>query len=171
MTCPLELQPGDALELAFFGVDMDAMIQVSGEVRRRDGHGFGIGFQKLPFDTREQIGNLIYHVYLDESKQPLTFHPQRKEPRVPLRLPVTLRGQDLLEQAFEEETYTENVSRNGACLVTHRYLEVGSTVELEAAGQFRAQAAVRVRWANRQQKDRFVVGVQFLKVEGQWIVR
>jgi len=171
LTCPLKLRRGDLLDLAFFGTDMEVMIHVSGEVRHSTGEGHGIKFRDPSFEAREEIANLIYHAHLNESKQPLSFHPQRKEPRVALRLPVTLRGRDIFDKSFEEQTHTENVSRRGACVVTRWHLEVGSVVEVEAYGQFKAQAAVRVRWATRHRKEHFVVGVQFLEVEGDWIVR
>src|SRR5260370_12877845 len=54
----------------------------------------------------------------------------RSERRIPVRLPLKVRGRDARGLAFEEETSSENLCRNGAAFVTRFDVAIGSDLEI-----------------------------------------
>lgn len=97
---------------------------------------------------------------------------RREQPRVTLRIPVTLEGADKLGAPFVEETFTENVSRNGMCVETDHLLEVGSIQEVMAlSGKFRARAQVVIVWSKKTESGKFRVGLRFLDPLDNWIIK
>ena len=63
--------------------------------------------------------------------QPSTTVPrQRSERRISVRLPLKVRGRDAHGFAFEEDTASENLCRNGAAFVTHFDVAIGSDLEI-----------------------------------------
>ena len=59
-----------------------------------------------------------------------TVSRQRSERRISVRLPLKVRGRDAHGFAFEEETSSENLCRNGTAFVTRFDVEVGCDLEI-----------------------------------------
>ncbi len=59
-----------------------------------------------------------------------TVSKQRSERRISVRLPLKVRGRDARGLAFEEETSSENLCRNGAAFVTRFDVAIGSDLEI-----------------------------------------
>jgi hypothetical protein len=59
-----------------------------------------------------------------------TVSRQRSERRIAVRLPLTVRGRDAHGFAFEEDTSSENLCRNGAAFVTRFDVAIGSDLEI-----------------------------------------
>jgi hypothetical protein len=53
-----------------------------------------------------------------------------REKRVPLNLPVEVRGEDVAGVHFTEQTRSQNVSGGGICFVSQRTLAVGARLQL-----------------------------------------
>jgi len=72
-----------------------------------------------------------------------TGSKQRSERRISVRLPLKVRGRDAHGFAFEEDTSSENLCRNGAAFVTRFDVAIGSDLEiripLSQCGSRRAQ--------------------------------
>jgi hypothetical protein len=97
---------------------------------------------------------------------------RRAEPRVTLQLPVSLYGMDKWGDDFSEDTVTENVSRQGACVETIHELELGTVIELSAfKGRFHAQARVTIVWSRKSQSGKYRVGLRFVESSENWIVQ
>jgi len=59
-----------------------------------------------------------------------TVSKKRSERRIAVRLPLKVRGLDARGFAFEEDTASENLCRNGAAFVTHFDVAIGSDLEI-----------------------------------------
>jgi len=59
-----------------------------------------------------------------------TVSRQRSERRIAVRLPLKVRGRDARGLAFEEDTASENLCRNGAAFVTRFDVAIGSDLEI-----------------------------------------
>src|SRR6266404_7987370 len=59
---------------------------------------------------------------------------KRSERRIAVRLPLKVRGLDARGFAFEEDTASENLCRNGAAFVTHFDVAIGSDLEMRHEG-------------------------------------
>jgi hypothetical protein len=59
-----------------------------------------------------------------------TVSKQRSERRISVRLPLKVRGRDAQGFAFEEDTSSENLCRNGAAFVTRFDVAIGSDLEI-----------------------------------------
>lgn len=166
----LNLGPGEQIHLKIN--EPGALpLRVKGEVRSVvGGVGLGIKFLDLSQGAQERIRGIIYKKYLSESRAP-ALTSKRQDQRVALGVPVRIRGIDIFDEAFEENTVTENVSPNGACVSVRHFLNVGAKVDLEAFDKFRAQAVVRFLWINERSKEYFSIGLQFVEIEGQWILK
>ena len=69
-----------------------------------------------------------------------------------------------------ESTFTENVSSNGARVVSVRRWEPDDRLVFTARnGEFRSSA--RVAYCQPLQGDGFAIGVEFLDAKGRWIVK
>jgi len=55
---------------------------------------------------------------------------RRRERRVPVRLPMLVRGTDRTGLMFEERTSSENLCRGGAAFATRHPLDLGSELEI-----------------------------------------
>src|SRR5467141_4790518 len=62
-----------------------------------------------------------------------TVSKQRSERRIAVRLPLKVSGRDAHGFAFEEDTSSENVCRNGAAFVTRFDVAIGSDLEIRIA--------------------------------------
>ena len=60
----------------------------------------------------------------------LSVSRQRSERRISVRLPLRVRGRDSRGVAFEEETSSENLCRNGAAFLTRFDVAIGSDLEI-----------------------------------------
>jgi hypothetical protein len=56
---------------------------------------------------------------------------RRRERRVPVHLPIVVRGTDLTGMPFEERTSSENLCRGGAAFATRYPLDLGSQLEIQ----------------------------------------
>lgn len=92
-------------------------------------------------------------------------------PRVTLRIAITLEGKDPFGNQYQENTHTENVSKNGARILTRYNLRVGDHLMVKAFGsKFHSQASV-TRLYERQEDGFLRVGIRFLNPAGDWIVK
>jgi hypothetical protein len=94
------------------------------------------------------------------------FH--RTENRIPMEVGVYLEGNRQVPGA--EATFTENVSANGARVVSVRKWELNDRLVLISRnGEFRSSG--RVAYCQPLQGDGFAIGVEFLDAKGRWIVQ
>jgi hypothetical protein len=56
---------------------------------------------------------------------------RRRERRVPVHLPIVVRGTDRTGFVFEEHTSSENICRGGAAFATHYPLDLGNHLEIQ----------------------------------------
>ncbi len=97
---------------------------------------------------------------------------RRGEPRVALRIPITLEGTNKIGERFVEETMTENVSSHGACVETANPLDVGAILMVLAFEQrFKAKATVAIVWSRKSLSNKFRVGLRFLEPNENWIIQ
>ncbi|HEV1995968.1 MAG TPA: PilZ domain-containing protein [Candidatus Acidoferrum sp.] len=81
-----------------------------------------------------------------------TVSRQRSERRIAVRLPLKVRGRDARGFAFEEDTSSENLCRNGAAFVTRFDVAIGSDLEIRIP--FSHYASRRVdRFAGARNND------------------
>jgi hypothetical protein len=99
------------------------------------------------------------------------WEQKRKEPRIPLRLPVVIRGRDTNDAEFVENTFTENVSRSGACVITSHRVNIGTFLEIEAYGTFRNRASVTIVWIDTENPKNYKMGVKFSEPRINWIIK
>lgn len=102
---------------------------------------------------------------------PITVSRQRSERRISVRLPLKVRGRDARGHAFEEDTTTENLCRNGAAFVSRFDVAVGSDLEIliplsqravrRSEADFATQGRV-VHVAHAGVAAERLVGVQFI---------
>ena len=97
------------------------------------------------------------------------IHPfHRTENRIPMEIGCHLEGNRQVPGA--ESTFTENVSSNGARVVSVRRWELDDRLVFTARnGEFRSSA--RVAYCQPLQGDGFAIGVEFLDAKGRWIVK
>ena len=55
---------------------------------------------------------------------------RRRERRVPVHLPIVVRGTDRTGFSFEEHTSSENLCRGGTAFATHYPLDLGNQLEI-----------------------------------------
>ena len=94
---------------------------------------------------------------------------RRRERRVPVHLPMLVRGTDRLGESFEERTSSVNLCRSGAAFATRFSLDLGSELEInipvppvsgETDTEFATQGRV-VHFAPGSQSSELIVGVMF----------
>ena len=95
---------------------------------------------------------------------------KRKEARIMLAIPVTIEGLDKSNAAFLEETLTDNVSKNGVCVVLERSLDLGVVLTVTACqGKFKCRGEVRALWVDDNDRKKRV-GIRFLEPTANWVV-
>jgi hypothetical protein len=109
-----------------------------------------------------------------------TVSRQRSERRIAVRLPLKVRGRDARGFAFEEDTASENLCRNGAAFVTRFDVAIGSDLEIRIPfsqytsrrndADFATQGRV-VHICNAQSEGEKLVGVQFIGPRFQRVFR
>ena len=92
---------------------------------------------------------------------------RRRERRVPVHLPMLIRGTDGTGEWFEEKTSSENLCRRGAAFSTRTALELGASVEISIPGsgsasdsEFLTQGRVVYRRPGKREREQ-IVGVEF----------
>jgi PilZ domain len=107
------------------------------------------------FSQREQI--------LAELKKP---EEQRLEARIPTRVGLELRGPD--EPLVYEITFTENVSRHGARVLSKRRWSPNDSVLVKLPQECLSSRA-RITYCQPLKGDEFAMGLQFSLVVYDWI--
>jgi PilZ domain len=105
---------------------------------------------------------------------------QRAERRISVRLPLKVRGRDRRGVAFEEDTSSENLCRNGAAFVTRFDVAIGCDLEIHipfshyasrrSEADFATQGRV-VHVADAETAGERLVGVQFTGPRFQRVFR
>jgi PilZ domain len=94
---------------------------------------------------------------------------RRRERRVPVNLPMRVRGTDRTGESFEERTSSVNVCRGGAAFATRYALELGSRLEIhipiapppgDTEAEFSTQGRI-VHVAPGKNDRELLVGVEF----------
>ncbi len=94
------------------------------------------------------------------------FDVERYEQRIPMAIAVHISGRERTPGV--ETTFTENVSSRGARVSSFRRWRLNEKLEIESLpGNFHALA--RVAYC-RPQIEGFVIGLEFLKPSGRWVV-
>jgi hypothetical protein len=94
------------------------------------------------------------------------FSVPRREARTPMAVGVHIAGHE--KSPGVETTFTENVSSNGARVLSTRRWHVGDSLEITTlSGAFHALA--RVSYCESE-RDGFVIGIEFLKPVGAWVI-
>ena len=84
---------------------------------------------------------------------------QRTERRIAVRLPLKVRGRDAHGFAFEEDTSSENLCRNGAAFVTRFDVAIGSDLEIRIPNsQYAARRTQPERFGGPANGNRFAAG-------------
>jgi hypothetical protein len=94
---------------------------------------------------------------------------RRRERRVPVHLPIVVRGTDLTGASFEERTSSENLCRGGAAFVTRYPLHLGIQLEIKipvppTAASQDTEFSTRGRIVHLKQgsgEHELIVGVEF----------
>jgi len=95
---------------------------------------------------------------------------KRKEARILLAIPVTIEGLDKSNAPFREEALTDNVSKNGVCIVLDRALDLGAVLTVTACqGKFRCKGEVRALWVDDNDRKKRV-GIRFVDPTVNWVV-
>ena len=91
---------------------------------------------------------------------------QRMEPRIPTRVGLELSGPD--EPLIYETTFTENVSRHGARVVTKRRWRPNDSVLVKLPEECLPSRA-RITYCQPLKGDEFAMGLQFSLVVYSWL--
>jgi hypothetical protein len=94
---------------------------------------------------------------------------RRRERRVPVRLPMMVRGTDNTGEQFEEHTSSENLCRGGAAFATRYAVNLGSRLDIsipvpplpgESDAEFSTHGRI-VHLAPGRSVRELIVGVEF----------
>jgi hypothetical protein len=91
---------------------------------------------------------------------------QRMEARIPKRVGLELSGPD--EPLVYETTFTENVSRHGARIVTKKHWRPNDSVLVKLPQECLPSRA-RITYCQPLKEDEFAMGLQFSLVVYSWI--
>ncbi len=95
------------------------------------------------------------------------YQIERSEARVPMEVGVKISGNTFMPG--QEATFTENVSSRGARVRSVRRWRTGESISVSSlTGNFRSLA--RVAYCEPARETGFAVGVEFLELEGQWVI-
>src|SRR5260370_28438052 len=87
-----------------------------------------------------------------------TVSRQRSERRIAVRLPLKVRGRDARGFAFEEDTSSENLCRNGAAFVTRFDVAIGADLEIRIPfSQYASRRVDPERLGVARNGDRFAL--------------
>jgi hypothetical protein len=94
---------------------------------------------------------------------------RRRERRVPVKLPMLVRGTDSAGESFEEHTASENLCRGGAAFATRYAVELGTRLDIsipvppspsDSEAEFSTQGRI-VHVAPGKSARELIVGVEF----------
>src|ERR1700681_4825145 len=93
---------------------------------------------------------------------------RRRETRVPVHLPILIRGTDRNGRWFEERTFAQNLSRGGAAFTTLNPLEMGASIVVsipaspseEPNTEFSTKAQI-VYFKSGKDTQEITIGVKF----------
>ena len=163
----LPLKVGALVHLRITGLPHRASVQATGQVRFvHPGVGVGIRF----FEIAESDLKLVAEAVENNNAPSPEQNPDlpTRDTRLQLSLKLVINGKDQGGQPFEEEVYTEDVSRRGVCLRLSREVGVGEVVRLTGLdGQFQTEGVVKYAHARDDQRQ---VGLQFLSTPKRWVV-
>jgi hypothetical protein len=95
---------------------------------------------------------------------------KRKEARILLSIPIIIEGLDKSNAPFSAETVTDNVSKNGVCIILDQALDLGAVLTVTACqGKFKCKGEVRALWVDDNDR-RKRVGIRFLDQAANWVV-
>lgn len=95
------------------------------------------------------------------------FQVERCEPRLPMQVGIRISGNTFMPGL--ETTFTENVSSRGARVRSVRRWRPGESISVMSLDDgFRSLARVAYCEPNRDMG--FTIGVEFLELEGQWVL-
>ena len=95
---------------------------------------------------------------------------KRKEARILLTIPVTIEGLDKSNAPFREETVTDNVSKNGVCIILEQALDLGVVLTVTACqGKFKCKGEVRALWVDDNDRKKRA-GIRFVDPTVNWVV-
>lgn len=96
---------------------------------------------------------------------------RRRSARIPLKVPLVIEGTDAEGNHFREQTETENVSLQGACLKTVHKMAHGSLLKISAVKfPFKATACVRLVWLD-EVDGVLKMGIEFTDNAQNWILK
>ncbi len=96
---------------------------------------------------------------------------RRSETRIPIKVPIKIEAVDVNGNFFTEETETENVSINGACIKISKKIPTGTKIKIIATKfPFAATAVVDVVWID-EIEGQLKMGIKFLEKKNNWILR
>lgn len=95
------------------------------------------------------------------------FQIARSEPRLPMQVGVRISGNAFMPGL--ETTFTENVSSRGARVRSVRRWRTGESISVMSLTEgFRSLA--RVAYCEPNRESGFSIGIEFLELEGQWVL-
>jgi hypothetical protein len=95
---------------------------------------------------------------------------KRKEARILLAIPVTIEGLDKSNVPFHQETVTDNVSKNGVCIILDQALDLGVELTVTACqGKFKCKGEVRALWVDDNDRKKRA-GIRFVDSTVNWVV-
>ena len=87
-----------------------------------------------------------------------------------LAIPVTIEGLDKSNAPFREEALTDNVSKNGVCIILDQALVLGTILTVTAfQGKFKCNGEVRALWVDDNDRKKRV-GIRFVDPTTNWVV-
>lgn len=101
---------------------------------------------------------------------------RRRAPRVPMKIPVLVRGKDVLGYQFEVRSETEDVSRGGALVHLPVRVPIGEQVEIHRSSTpapkgFAILTLARVAWNDEADREGPCLhGLEFLNPSPEWVI-
>ncbi len=163
----LPLRVGSLVHMRIGGLPGRASVQATGQVRfTHPSVGVGIRFFEITESDLQIIARAVENnnaLFRPDAPDPAT-----RDTRLQLSLKLTISGKDQDGQPFEDEVYTEDVSRRGVCLIVNHQMGVGEVIRLSGLeGQFQVEGVVKYAHGK---DDEWRAGIQFLSTPKRWIV-
>lgn len=163
----LPLKVGALVHMRISGLPNRASVQATGQVRFvHPGIGVGIRFHEIAASDLLIVTEAMEHNQASSLEQHSDL-PTR-DTRLQLSLGLTVSGRDQEGQPFEEEAYTEDVSRRGVRITLNHEVGVGEVVRLSGLdGQFQVEGVIKYTHAR---DNKWQAGIQFLSTPKRWVV-
>ncbi len=95
---------------------------------------------------------------------------KRRDERHYKKIGVKIQAPDENGDFFEEETYLENFSKNGCCIVTSREIKENASILISSLdGEFDAEAKVKKIW-QKEIDGKLKMGVEFIDSKENWLM-